>query len=182
MLTSILVRSLGLEPGSHPRAQPHISSASGLVIVGGWFYFVADDESHLIGLPGTDVESGALQLWPLEDARLPADHAQRKRLKRDLEALFHVPGDGRRAPMLVAWGSGSTPRRDVAYVIGLDAAGGRAGGARKIPLTRLHDVLRASTPDLNIEAGLVQGDALWLFSRANTGTPSNACFRVDLDD
>ena len=180
MITSTLVRALDIDAASHPRGQPHISSASGLVIVGGWFYFVADDEHHLIALPSTDVASGALQMLALAAAQLPADHAERKRRKSDLEALFHVPGDGRRPPMLIAWGSGSRAQRDVAHVIPLAPDGSLAGAARAVSLTPLHDVLRSRIGELNIEAGLVLGDALWLFSRANVGTPVNGCFRFDL--
>jgi hypothetical protein len=180
MITSTLVRTWAMDPASHPRGQPHISSASGLVIVGGWFYFVADDENHLIALRSSEVESGALRLLPLDQTRLPADHAERKRQKRDLEALFHVPGRGGRPPVLVAWGSGSRPQRDVAYVMRLDAEGGLASSARTVSLTNLHDVLRSRTTGLNIEAGLVLGEALCLFSRANAGTPLNGCFRIGL--
>ncbi|RYZ74578.1 MAG: hypothetical protein EOP91_01980 [Lysobacteraceae bacterium] len=180
MISPTLVRTLAMDPAAHPRGQPHISSASGLVIVGGWFYFVADDENHLIALRGNDVESGVLGLRPLEEARLPVDHAERKRQKRDLEALFLVPGDGHRPSMLVAWGSGSRPRRDVAYMVQLDAGGGLASAARTVSVAKLHDALRSHTPGLNIEAGLVLGDDLCLFSRANAGTPLNGCFRIGL--
>jgi hypothetical protein len=181
MITSTPVRSLEIDVVSHPRGQPHISSASGLTIVGDWFYVVADDEHHLIALRSAEVESGALQTLPLMEAPLPTDPAARKRQKRDLEALFYVPGDERRAPMLIAWGSGSRAQRDFAYVVDLRANGSLAGAARAVSLTRLHDVLRRHVGELNIEAGLVQGDGLWLFSRANLSTPVNGCFRLDLD-
>lgn len=179
MITSA-VRSLEIDAGSHPRGQPHISSASGLVIVGDWFYFVADDENHLIALRSSDVPSGALQMLPLLEARLASDHAERKRQKKDLEALFHLPGNEQRPPLLIAWGSGSRAQRDFAYVVNLDANGSIAGAARAVCLTRLHDVLRSRIGDLNIEAGLVQADRLWLFSRANAGMPVNGCFDLDL--
>lgn len=175
MITSKLVRPLQIDAASHPRGQPHVSSASG-----DWFYIVADDESHLIALRSSDVESGVLQLLPLDEARLPAGHAELKRHKRDLEALFHVPGNARRPPMLIAWGSGSRPQRDLAYVVGLDASGNLACATRMVSLTQLHDVLRSRIGELNIEAGFVQGDGLWLFSRANVSTPVNGCFRLDL--
>lgn len=180
MITSTLVRPLEVDAASHPRGQPHISSASGLLIVGDWFYIVADDENHLVALRSTDVESGALRMLPLLEMQLPGDHAERKHKKRDLEALFHVPGNERRPPIMIAWGSGSRAQRDFAYVVNLDANGNIASTARAVCLTRLHDVLRSRIGELNIEAGLVQGDALWLFSRANMGTPVNGCFRLDL--
>ncbi|MGJ7901785.1 DUF6929 family protein [Lysobacter sp. 1R34A] len=181
MILTTPVRSLEIDPASHPRGQPHISSASGLAIVGDWFYIVADDENHLIALRSDDVEVGALRMLPLLEAPLPADPAERKRRKRDLEALFPVPGDEDRSPMLVAWGSGSRAQRDFAYVVGLSANGSLAGAARAVSLTRLHDVLRRHVGELNIEAGLVKGEDLYLFSRANRSAPVNGCFRLDLD-
>lgn len=180
MITTTLIRRLDIDPASHPRGQPHISSASGLAIVGDWFYIVADDENHLIALRSADVESGPLRILPLLEARLPDEKAERKRRKKDLEALFHVPGDERRPSLLIAWGSGSRPQRDVAYVVDLDADGSVAGAAREIRLARLHDALRSRIGALNIEAGMVRGDGLLLFSRAKVDAPLNGCFRFDL--
>ncbi len=180
MITSTLVRRLDIDAASHPRGQPHISSASGLVIVADWFYIVADDENHLIALRSTDMESGMLRMLPLLEARLPDERAERKRQKKDLEALFHVPGNERRPSLLIAWGSGSRAQRDFAYVVALDAEGGVAGPAHAVRLTRLHDALRGHVGALNIETGLVQGDDLLLYSRANVDAPLNGCFRLDL--
>lgn len=180
MILSTLVRSLEIDPASHPRGQAHISSASGLAIVGDWFYIVGDDENHLVALRGDEVEAGALRMLPLLETPLPTDAAERKRRKRDLEALVHLPGDEDRPPMLVAWGSGSRTQRDFAYVVDLDANGSLAGAARAVSLTRLHDVLRSHVGELNIEAGLVRGADLYLFSRANRSAPVNGCFRLDL--
>lgn len=180
MIASQLVRFLELDAASHPRGQAHVSSASGLVIAGDWFYIAADDENHLLALHRREAASGALHMRRLAAGGLPNDPAARKRDKRDLEVLFRVPGDGERLPMLVAWGSGSRPRRDVAYAIGLDARGNLAGTARAVSLAPLHDALRTRVEELNLEAGFVQGDALWLFSRANRGMPCNGCFRIDL--
>lgn len=180
MITSTLVRRLDIDAASHPRGQPHISSASGLVIVADWFYIVADDENHLIALRSTDMESGMLRMLPLLETRLPDERAERKRQKKDLEALFHVPGNERRPSLLIAWGSGSRAQRDFAYVVALDAEGGVAGPARAIRLTPLHDALRSHVGALNIETGLVQGDDLLLYSRANMDAPLNGCFRLDL--
>ena len=180
MIASQLIRQLELAPESHPRQQAHISSASGLVIVGDWFYIVADDENHLIALQRSKAISGALRMFRLAEGTLSVDPTARKRDKRDLEALIHFPGDGKRMPMLVAWGSGSRTQRDFAYAIGLDAQGSLVGSVRTVPLASLHRVLRSHVEELNIEAGFVQGDGLWLFSRANAGTPVNGCFRIDL--
>lgn len=182
MIASTCVRRLTIDPACHPRQQPHISAASGLVIAGDWFHIVADDEHHLVALRRRDAASGTLQLRRLVDGDLPIDPVARKRAKRDLEALLHLPGDARQPAMLVAWGSGSRPQRDVAYAVQLNADGALADDVQAIDLAPLHRVLRGHAGTLNIEAACVQGDALWLFSRANAGSPVNGYFRVDLRD
>jgi hypothetical protein len=47
------LRDLLLAPHQHPRGQPHLSAASGLVRVGPWLYVVADDEHHLGVIDGS---------------------------------------------------------------------------------------------------------------------------------
>lgn len=180
MVATTLVRRLHVDPAVHPRGRPHISSASGLVIIGDWFYFVADDENHLIAVPKADVAGGELRMLPLCADGLPSDDAERKRRKKDLELVFDVPADAGAPRRLVAWGSGSRPSRDVGYVMTLAADGGVEGDPLRVSLTPLHDLLRTHTPKLNIEAGLVLRDELHLFSRANATAPSNAWFRFDL--
>lgn len=181
MVATTLVRKLEVDPASHPRGRPHISSASGLVIIGDWFHFVADDENHLISIPAADVEAGALRMLPLGEGALPADDADRKRRKKDLELVFDIAAGPRSPLMLVAWGSGSRASRDAGYVMALAADGRLDGRPRRVSLTPLHDVLRGHVAKLNIEAGLVLGEELHLFSRANAKAPSNGWFRMDLE-
>lgn len=181
MVATTLVRRLDVDPACHPRGRPHVSSASGLVIIGDWFYFVADDENHLIAVPKDDVEAGALRMLPLGEGGLPADDAERKRRKKDLELVFDVPLRAGAPRMLVAWGSGSRASRDVGYVMALAADGRIEGSPRRVSLAPVHEALRRHTDELNIEAGLVLGDELHLFSRANAKAPSNGWFRLDLD-
>lgn len=181
MVPTTLVRRLDVDPAVHPRGRPHISSASGLAILGDWFYFVADDENHLIAVRSDDVEAGALRMLPLGGGRLPADDEERKNRKKDLELVFDVPANAGAPRMLVAWGSGSRTSRDVAYVAALAGDGSLQGEPRQVSLAPLHDVLRGHCAKLNIEAGLVLGDELHLFSRANAKAPPNGWFRMDLD-
>ena len=47
LLSPHFVRTLALDPTQHPRGQPHLSAASGLVRVRQRLYVVADDELHL---------------------------------------------------------------------------------------------------------------------------------------
>ena len=181
MVATTLVRRLEVDPACHPRGRPHISSASGLVIIGDWFYFVADDENHLIAVPKDDVAAGTLRMLPLGEAGLPADDGERKRRKKDLELVFDVPAREGSVRLLVAWGSGSRASRDVGYVMTLGDDGSLQGDPRRVSLAPLHDVLRGHAPELNIEAGMVVGDELHLFSRANAKAPSNGWFRIDLE-
>src|SRR5690349_13989277 len=94
---------LGAPVDLEPIAELDVSAASGLVAIAERLYVVADDEHFLATYDFAGRPLGRLALWP--DA-LPDEHAERKRLKSDLEALTQLP-DGR----LLALGSGSTPRR-----------------------------------------------------------------------
>jgi hypothetical protein len=174
MLAPQRFRLLNLAPSGHPRGQPHISSASGLVRVGRWLYIVADDEHHLGQLDARDILASRVLMVRFARTDLPADAAQRKRTKPDLETLIHIPAT---APagnsLLVALGSASHPRRERAFVFTLDSHGERADGPRELSLGELIRPLREQFGELNLEAGFVQGERMHLFQRANAGQPLN---------
>ena len=182
LIQTRLLRTLLVEPSQHPRRQAHVSSASGLVMIGPHACLVADDENHLVLLPRDGIESAPLDFLRLAEGELPADAAARKRLKRDLETLLVVPATSEAPALLVALGSGSTPQRDFAYVLVLDASGVPQGHARRVSLTALYDLLRAALGEINIEAGLVQDDHLMLVHRAHAGDPSNALVTIAMRD
>lgn len=182
MIRPRLLRLLQVDPGLHPRRQRHVSSASGLVITGRHACLVADDENHLVVFECGTIATGALGFVRLAEGALPEDAGARKRLKRDLETLLWVPASPVAPGLLVALGSGSTPQRDFAYVLELDATGCPQGNARRLSLQLLYDSIRAELGEINIEAGFVQDGILTLVHRAHAGAPINAAVRVALPD
>lgn len=168
------LRELTLEPARHPRGQPHLSSASGLVRAGEHLYVVADDEQHLASLDARDPAAAPLELVRFAPGSLPRDFARRKAAKPDLETLIHWPAsDATAQPLLVAWGSASRPQRERAFVFALDERGALAGAPRELSLERICIPLRTRYAELNFEAGFVQGEHFHLFQRAHGGQPVN---------
>lgn len=175
MLHATFLTELLVDAAAHPRGQPHLSAASGLVLLGGRLYLVADDEHHLASL---QPDGSGLQLHRLLPGDLPRDKAERKRRKPDLEALAALPSPG--AVTLLALGSGSTPQREQGFLLELGAAG-EPERVSAVDLSALYRPLRAHFADLNIEGAFVSDDALHLLQRANTGSTVNACIRFGLD-
>lgn len=174
MLVPQRLRPLTLDPRDHPRGQPHLSAASGLVLCGTRLYIVADDEHHLAQLDARDAVDSPLRLLRLAPGKLPADAAPRKKAKPDLEVLLRLPArQGGGSALLAALGSGSRPQRERAFVLALDARGEVALPARELPLGPLYAPLRARFGELNLEAGFVAGNRLHLFQRAHAGQPLN---------
>lgn len=196
------LRDLLLAPHQHPRGQPHLSAASGLVRVGHWLYVVADDEHHLgviedgPRLAGEQNDSDLradppVTLLRLFAGRLPKDKGKRKAVKPDLETLVALPPlPGHPHGALLALGSGSRPTRETGVLLGLDARGAVLEGAlQTIALQGIYAGLRAQFADLNIEGAFVsnarggKGDAMFcLLQRGNKGDARNACIRFDWHD
>jgi hypothetical protein len=175
MLEPRLLRRLGVEPHRHPRGQPHLSSASGLVVVGEHAYVVADDENHIARLSTRDI-AAPLQLVRLAAGTLPRDAVQRKRTKGDFETLIHLPSMTQQSPgLLLAMGSGSRPQRERACVLALDEEGTVAAEAREVSTTALCLPLQQHLGELNIEGGFVEGERVHLLQRASRRQPRNAC-------
>lgn len=168
------LRTLALDPASHPHGKAFFSAASGLVRVGERFHVVADDELHLGSF---DRSAAPLRLTRLFEGTLPAGAKQRKANKPDLEALLLLPGDSA-APSghLLALGSGSRPNRHVGALLALDRHGDVRGAPRPIDLEPLYRVLAAHFAQLNIEGAFVAGDELVLLQRGRKGGP-NASIR-----
>ncbi len=180
MLTVHLRRNLQLAPGQHPRGQPHLSAASGLVHHQGRFYVVADDEHHLGLFDDNDDETPVrlLRLWPDD---LPEAKAARKALKPDLEALLTLaPMPGHPHGALLALGSGSRPNRRGGVLMAFAENGLPAEPVRHVDLAPLYQTLEASFQALNIEGAFVLGDELRLLQRGNKGDARNACIAYSL--
>ncbi len=182
MLTPHLLRNLTMNPALHPRGQPHLSAASGLVQVQERLYVVADDEHHL-GKFKTKPDS-PLKLVRLFAGDLPDSAKQRKAEKPDLETLALVPAmPGYPHGALLALGSGSKPNRERGVLLALDAQGrvgkGPGPAAKLIDMSVLYAGLRATFVHLNIEGCFVASGVLHLLQRSNQGDQRSACLRLD---
>jgi hypothetical protein len=178
------LRDLLISRQLHPRGMPHLSAASGLVILNKRCYVVADDEHHL-AIFGTEPDS-PLTLVRLFAGDLPDEKAERKALKADLEVLVSIAPDSRWPGFpdgaLLALGSGSkrgTREKGLLLTLAID---GSIAALRPLDLSGWYAPLRHEFADLNIEGGMVSGNTFRLLQRANTGDPRNACIEYDWPD
>ncbi len=172
-----------VNPKHHPRGQPHLSAASGLVRLGQRLYVVADDELHL-GIfddcTATGQALGKGQLLRLLEGDLPSKMEKRKKAKPDLETLALLPAlPGFEAGALLALGSGSKPNRQTGVLVALEELGTPSGPIATIDLTALYAPLRVQFADLNIEGVFLSYDLgdLVLLHRGNKGDARSACIR-----
>lgn len=179
MLVPRLLRHLTLDPRSHPRGQPHLSSASGLALAQGRWHLIADDEHHLASLDAQGGADGPLHMLRLFEGDLPRGKGKRKDAKPDLETLANLPPlPGFPHGALLALGSGSRPTRQRGVLLALSAPGSPApfaGQPAQIDLSLLYAPLRQQFADLNIEGAFVAGGELRLLQRGNKGEARNAC-------
>lgn len=146
----------------------HVRSGSALIALGKRLVVVQDD-IHALALVGLEPWSvGPLLLPPGPGgSRRFDDFRGNKALKLDLEAGFILEGAG--PPFLLALGSGSTPRREVAARV--DLRGDSVGPARLIPLPGLYANLREITAfsgsELNLEGAFQVGGRVGLVNRGN---------------
>lgn len=181
MLTPHHIRDLRVDPLIHPRGQPHLSAASGLVRVGRRLYAVADDEHHLAIWQADGDAAAPIELHRILPGDLPQDPVQRKKRKADLEALVALPADAAHpGGLLVALGSGSRPNRQLALAITLDSTGMPGGLPTALALADWYDPLRRRFPDLNIEGALVVNGRFALLQRGNKGDARNAFIEYSL--
>ena len=173
-----LLRQLTLNPQDHPRGQPHLAAASGLVCAHGRAYVMGDDEHHLAVFHDRDSPG---QLHRVRGGALPADAAQRKRLKPDFESLLLLPARGRRPATLLALGSGSKRRRDGAVLMPLRPDGEPTDAVTSLDLAALYAVLRQRLGAINIEASFISGARWVLLNRGVGGQPSaSVCYPLSV--
>jgi hypothetical protein len=175
------LRDLSISPHRHPRGMPHLSAASGLVILNKRCYVVADDEHHL-AMFGSETDS-PVTLVRLFAGDLPDEKVLRKALKADLEVLVFIAPDSRWSGFpngaLLALGSGSRRvTREKGMLLTL-ASDGSIAAMKPLDLSKWYAPLRQEFADLNIEGGLVSVNTFRLLQRANTGDPRNACIEYD---
>jgi hypothetical protein len=184
MLHPDLLRTLALDPATHPRGQGHVSAASGMVLAGSCLYIVADDEHHLAMLATGDLQAGPVRFARILAGDLPADQQFRKKLKPDLEAIALLPaGEVHPDGALLLLGSGSRPNRQRGLLLALDGSGAIAGEALPIDLAALYAPLHARFADLNIEGAFAADGLFHLLQRANAGEGArNACIQFSLTE
>ena len=156
-----------------------VRSASSLAWVPGGIALIQDDANFVGVFDPNGARTRAIALPPgHEGLRLFDDRRGNKAYKLDLEACVAVEHE--RDTLLVALGSGSTPRRERVVLV--------RGWSRESPdveslhLPRLYQALRAEQEfagsELNVEGALVDGDRLRLFSRGN-GAPRDGVLPVN---
>ena len=167
------LRPLTINPASHPRGQPHLSAASGLVCTHGRAYVIGDDEHHLAIY--RDRTSDA-ELQRLVGGDPPSGKAARKRRKPDFESLLWLPVDG----ALIALGSGSRPNRDRGVRLLLRHDGTPQPVSQPFDLAPVYEALRARLGAINIEGAFVVGDRLHLLNRGHAAAAGNVavCYRL----
>lgn len=146
-----------------------ISAASGLVLRNGAFHVIGDDENALFVFEA-DAGAALRSIALLPDA-LPVGHATRKARKPDFELLLDLRDGG-----LLAMGSGSRPSRERAVRVDAHQR------THVIDTAPLCVRLRETFPELNLEGGVLLGDALVLLQRGNRGNPRNALVFIAQDD
>ncbi len=157
----------------------HVRAASSASFVGPRLAIVQDDANFLALIDPRD-SSGEVHSFTLDvgNTRQFDDTRGNKAHKLDLEACVVVPtADG---PVLLAFGSGSTERREKLLVArGLDSS---APDVRLVTAPAFYAALRARTDfsgsELNIEGAARVGDRLRLFNRGN-GAPRGGLLPID---
>jgi hypothetical protein len=161
----------------------HVRAASALVRVGRMLVVVQDDALFLGAFGrGPSLERDAVEALTLpspDGVRLFDDGRGNKADKADLEAACTWPTPG--GPALVAFGSGSTPRRERLLVA--SAAGDGLGEPGFVEAPSLYARLRESLPEgveLNVEGAFRTADGrLRLLQRGNGRGGVDAVLDVD---
>lgn len=154
-----------------------IQAASGLAILNGIVYVIADDEAYLAIFPDMGRQPGTTV--DLLDVDISTDPAERKKHKPDLESLTPLQPFGRfRHGGIIALGSGSGSGRDRGAFAILDRDG-RVRSTLQLDAGPLIEELAAQIPGLNLEGTAVTGEVLRVFQRGNDADSYNA--HIDLD-
>ena len=143
----------------------HVRAGSGLALAGGRIVVVQDDANFLALIDPRRPDAARAIALPrgADGGRQFGDSRGNKHLKLDLEAC--VADDA----AVVAFGSGSTPAREVVLMVSGVAA--EEPGVRLVAVPRFYRALRDAADfagsELNVEGALLLGDTLRLFARGN---------------
>lgn len=170
------IRDLNLSCPTGPDRPLHIAAASGLAKVGTHFYIIPDDEHHLgvfADAVSSETPGTLIRLFPGD---LSNDHAERKRVKPDLEVLISFFGN------LMALPSGSKSNRVKGVLISLSNSGDAVEALRELDLAPLYQNLNTVfRGELNVEGAVISGTTLKLFQRGNGQSRLNAVVDLDLE-
>lgn len=155
----------------------HVRAGSAVAFLGPRLAIVQDDANFLALV---DPRSEEVTSYTLDvgNVRQFDDTRGNKKLKLDLEACVVVPSE--RGPVLLAFGSGSTERREKILVArDLDTS---APALKLVHAHQLYAALRARTDfagsELNVEGAARVGDSVRLFNRGN-GAPHGELLPID---
>ncbi|HEX2092140.1 MAG TPA: hypothetical protein VHG28_07040 [Longimicrobiaceae bacterium] len=172
-----LLYAAGADPALDRPA--HVRAGSGVSWVAGCLAVVQDDASFVALVDPATREVRAVTLPAGEDGKRQFDALRgTKGLKLDLECCVTVPEGG--GELLLAWGSGSTARRErVALLEGWTE--GRPE-VTVVDASALYARLRARTEfsgsELNVEGAVFVDGCVRLFGRGN-GAPRNGVLPMD---
>ncbi|QMU30753.1 DUF6929 family protein [Adhaeribacter radiodurans] len=150
----------------------NLPSASGLEVIGDKLFIIGDDSPLLYQLQVNTWDlTTTYSLLKTEDfitGRIP------KSLKPDLECLTSFTFNN--TTYLLAFGSGSTSKRDMAYLVPLADASETPPVVQEISLRNLYQVLQADTTittggSLNLEAAATSSEHLYLLQRSINNGP-----------
>jgi hypothetical protein len=196
-MSSLPVRTLRNDPWLHARVlrsvqlryaegpdvaldrPAHVRAGSGVAWVDDRLAVVQDDAAFLALIDPATSEARAIALPSEEGGVRQFDDARgNKHLKADLEACVTVPDEGRE--VLLAFGSGSTPRRERILVV--RGVHGDEGSLEMVDASPLYALLRAevrfSGSEMNVEGAALVGRSVRLFNRGN-GAPRGGIAPVD---
>lgn len=156
-----------------------ISAASGLSKIGDTYYVISDDEVSLFSFKIGDKNVEATSLM---NRKLPADNAERKKLKADFESFVQL--DEKQWPphgAMVGWPSGSTPNRTIAVVLPFKSKT-TFGTPKEVNIMPLALLLTQHATELNIEGIMIQEKKVLLFQRGNSTKSKSGIFELKLAD
>ncbi len=158
----------------------HVRAASAVARMGGRLAVVQDDANFVALVDPATGLADAITLPAGEGGRRQFDDLRgNKRFKLDLESCVLLDDGG--VPVLLAFGSGSSPLRE--RIVEVRDVGGTSPGVRVIDAGALYAGLRASPTfagsEMNVEGAMILvPDTLRLFNRGN-GAPVDDRHPVD---
>jgi len=148
---------------------PHVRAGSSLTWFGNYLAVVQDDSNFLVLINPETFEVNSVTLPPGEDQKRTFDDLQgNKRFKLDLEACTTIPTP--QGYVLLAFGSGSTPRREQILVVPEKDPQDFVLHNATLLYSQLRNCSAFSGSELNIEGAIYHQGSIRLFNRGN-GAP-----------